>query len=321
MKRALIVGVLLLAVACGPEQSVQLGVQGFASSVVLGRTKARAATPPLASPPEAQFPVLAGTPPFFLPPFPAYKPQVCSPPPAGTSPMDSAPATVTEPPAPGYYVFRQRGSRQDAGGPAIQAGGTSGRLVAKINWVSRSPNVDFTYAVAAPAFGEVTVTTYEVVDQAADPGGAQNGIYLNQLQTFAPGSLVPDTLTFSPHLRVLPFPAVPGARVVGAAANSAAATDSAHHVEYDVSGIVSREVGVDLCDSAHDAWEVVLTGHLVTPGASLNLTMTWDFATQLGGLIIYDHSSYSPTSGADLQTTQDLESTLNYVQPVQLGGG
>ncbi len=109
----------------------------------------------------------------------------------------------------------------------------------------------------------------------------------------------PRVARFSPPVLLLPFPAN------GAAPWTTAGTDSESQDTITLNGSVDGHATVDACGLLVDAWEVHATGSLVGPNQNLSLDLTYDVATQFGGVIVGEKTAITGTevlaSGGSMQ--------------------
>jgi hypothetical protein len=193
---------------------------------------------------------------------------------------------VTAPDAAGSYTF----------GVTTSSGGLTGLQ-----------EVTYSYQVVPPPGG--TNVQGVSTSQAA-------GLYLAGMDVKQSGLATARVARFAPPLLLMQFPGT------DLPTWSTTATDTASHDTITLSAAVTRHVAVDACGTVVDAWEVHATGSLVGPNQKLTFKdMTYDVATQFGGLIVAEHTEVTGTelSGGSMQEVTSSVTATTSVVPRRSG--
>jgi hypothetical protein len=310
-RRHLRIALLLTALslsACGPSAPFEAAVRAYPADVAYGsqtkptETPAPATTPPLELPP--------GTPPLvYGAPAPAHPPTFApvatatpTPPQCPQAAVDAvaelpADQAATVPPAEATYAWHQSGTSQVGGGAPSQF---PPKLTHTVGNVSPRDAGSYTFDVTTTSGGlnglQRVVNSYQVVPTPPTGSNLQGvstsqaaGLYLTAMVTSDPTSPQSRLTRFAPPLLLLQFPAgdLPSWTTAG--------TDSGSGDTMTLSAAVTGHHQVDACGKLVDAWEVHATGSLSGPDQQLSLDLTYDVATQYGGIIIREKDSITGT--------------------------
>jgi hypothetical protein len=301
VRRAAVLGVVLLATACGgPQRPVDIGFKEVPSDVILGASPTPSSAPgPLATPGVTAPPppsVIALPPPTFaFGPEPTPPPLPSEPTCATADPLQpparEAPPSVSAPPQKASYIFRNVGSYSVSGADA-RRGSFPARSVRTVGNIVRSSQANFTFDVSELLGDVTTTTTYDVVGASLVPAALPTGIYLKQVKSIRGTS----TSTFSPQpeLELASFPLTRGASV------SSSGVDPQSATSMQFTSTVKGKARVDACGAVLDAWVLELTnGQLISPTQNLQFSSTYDMGTQYGGLMLRDRTAFAGTDGSD----------------------
>jgi hypothetical protein len=299
VKRAAVVGLLLLTACAGPQRPVDIGFKEVPSDVVLGAhatpTPVGPTTPaPTAPPPPS---VVALPPPTFdvgpEPPPPVAAPPV---PACGTAnplaaPAVEAPPSIAAPPARASYVFRNVGSYAISGADA-RKGTFPTTSLRTVGNVIRNSDTEFSFDVTELLGDVTTTTTYDVVQAAVVPAAVPAGIYLERVKSVR-GSMS-STFAPSPELALASFPLVRGASVTSSGVDPQSTTSM------QFTSTVSGKARVDACGTPLDSWVLELkAGKLLSPTQNLDFSATYSLGTEYGGILLRERTAFAGTDGTD----------------------
>ena len=310
---------LLTTSACGyhiPQPAQKISMHTFTADVLYGAAAAAVlpgALPlPLAPPPQ---PVSGGT---FTPP---NAPTVsASPPPVATACSPPTSSVVQEPaiarvlaaPVPATYPFRA-----DVKVTSGSAGAHSLTNVAETRQVSNvetnGNTITYTVTSTYPFLALTETTVYQIVtssDVPADsegsvPLGTLSGIYVTGQSVAIIGSKKPaSTVTWSPALQILKLPAAQNETWAVSSRDQKTGESESFTAKIDA---ISQ---VNACGTLVQGFHVVMSGALVTPGASAPLTFTQTdlIAPQFGGLVLADDATVTTQPSG---STQQVSDTIN----------
>lgn len=197
---------------------------------------------------------------------------------------------------PGTYAWKQKGTIQFTGLPALKAPAFAYR---SIGHVVTADDGSITYEVTRP-----TLQGREVSTMRAAPGV---GVQLVQLVVYPSND---DARIFAPVLPVtlLPFPVTDGSTI------QSVGIDPINQRVMIVQGVVKNRIRVDACGEIFDGWLVQGTREFHDPDNPTAQPGTFDYAIapQLGGLVIMDHLIENGTlpGSTPLPYTTDIISTV-----------
>jgi len=297
----------LLLSACGP--TVPLGLVMRQVSVDIGGAQ----PPPVAAP--AQVAQAFPTNPLLplplaspLPELPAsLAPSLSLCPKAGqfAVPELAADPTIEALPAAASYVYQQKGKGSNGGAIPLSLDYPPFGL-RKVQPGTQGQGYDFAVTEQNPF---IHTTTFKLIKPSNSSGVQQAGLYIDSLQWKQ--DLLFGDLTFKPLQPVL-FLQLP---VQQNAQYASAGTDPVHHASMTLQGQVTGKKRVDACGSLIDTWEVNVTEHIVAGAKEIELTATYDIATQYGGISVGDHVTMSAVNGdnavAGPTPSSDLTATIS----------
>ncbi|HXA29219.1 MAG TPA: hypothetical protein VN193_10790 [Candidatus Angelobacter sp.] len=319
-RRACVVLAALSLTACGPAAPFRLAVHAVPGDVEYGAQTQQqaqpgvAAGPPAAPLPPGAPPLIYGAPspapPVTFAPTPAATPASLCP----TAPVDAVAAIAADPsastpPAAATYPWREHGSYQLGGAAARQFPPTLTHTVANVSAPDATTG-SYTFDVGTTAGGltglQQVTSSYQVIPPPQGTTDVQGvntskaaGLYLTAMVVRDANLPSARVARFAPPILLMQFPGtdLPSWTTTG--------TDSASGTTIELSAAVTRRVSVDACGTVVDAWEVSASGTLVGPDQNLTLNhLTYDVATQYGGLIVAesDDVSGTETSGTTMQS-------------------
>ncbi|MFN2464021.1 MAG: hypothetical protein ABR573_08995 [Candidatus Dormibacteria bacterium] len=329
---------------CGPQFSLLAGLKGVTQDVVLGGGRKPSPPPPQLPIQNAYQPPVIPLPGLITPP-PA-RAALPSPPPPPDCPradpfaVPAVPATNLSdtPPSKGApYRYRYSGKSQIGSAP-VQVLPTAGTREVTDAGPASVPGETgaFRFVYVETYNGVAVSTTYTVVPQ--DPASnnplAQSttaGIYLSETSS-ADGKYA--FKPQAPGLQQMPFPALTS-KSFGSSASDPTLQET-ETLQPDVyfsnpfpffpgpSGSDQHSPGtkvvgkdrVDACGVIVDAWQVELVGTFNSPSAQLTFDNLVDFATEYGGLPIWEHtrvqgSQNDPKSGKSQTIMLDEIATIS----------
>lgn len=323
--------VALCVTACGPTPPFELAVRAVPGDVEYGAQRQPAPPPSAAPAPVAVLP--PGAPPLIYgaptpPPATTFAPSpTTTPNPCPTAPLDAVPAlgadaSATVPPVAARYLWREKGTYQVGGGPALPFSPQLTHTVTNVSAVDPTTGA-YTFDVVDSAGGldglQTVTYSYQVIPP---PQGTTNvqgvstsqaaGLYLTGVDVAQSPLPQPRVAKFAPPVQLVQFP------TTGLPSWSSAGSDSESQDTISLNGAVTAHVTVDACGTLVDAWEVHATGSLVGPNQDLSLDLTYDVATQFGGLIVGEKTSITGTevvgSGGPAQSvTSSVTATISQV--------
>jgi hypothetical protein len=295
------VALVLLAAACGPHRSPEIGFKEVPSDVILG---AHATATPLASMPPAgpvkappPVSVIALPPPTFdvrpEPSPPAAPPavSVCATADPLQAPRREAPPQISAPPPKAAYVFRDVGTYSESGANARKGTFPTSSLRIVGNVVHTSDS-NFSFDVSELLGTVTTTTTYDVFGTSLVPAALPAGIYIKQIKSVQGGSV--STFAPNPELELAAFPLVRGASVTASGVDPRSATSM------QFTSTVTGKTRVDACGTLLDSWVLDLTkGKVISATQNLDFSATYDMGTQYGGLLLRERTAFAGTEGSD----------------------
>lgn len=334
----ILLGLLALGLtACGPTPPFELAVHAVPGDVAYG---AQSQPTPQATPPSPPAPLPPGAPPLiygapaptpattFAPIATATPGPACPAAPLDAVPALAADASATVPPVAARHLWREKGTYQLGGGPVLPFSPQLTHSVANVS-AADPTNGAYTFDVTDSAGGldglQTVTYSYQVVPP---PQGVTNvqgastaqaaGLYLTGIDVQQSPLPRPRVAKFAPPVLLLQFPAS------GLPTWSAAGSDSESQDTITLSGGVTGHVAVDACGTLIDAWEAHVTGNLAGPNQNLALDLTYDVATQFGGLIVGEKTSITGTevigSGGPAQNVaSSVEATISQVPARRAG--
>ncbi len=319
LRLALATAAVCLA-ACGPTPPFQLAVRAVPGDVAYGAQSQPAppqaisqAAGPAALPPGAPPLIYGGaTPPpqtTFAPSPTATPTPSCPTAPPDAVPALEADASATVPPVAAAYAWHEKGTYQLGGGPVLPFSPQLSHTVTNVSAADATTGA-YTFDVVDSAGGldglQTVTYSYQVIPPPQGTTDVQgvstaqaSGLYLTGVDVQQSPLPQPRVARFSPPVLLLPFPAN------GAAPWTTAGTDSESQDTITLNGSVDGHATVDACGLLVDAWEVHATGSLVGPNQNLSLDLTYDVATQFGGVIVGEKTAITGTevlaSGGSMQ--------------------
>ena len=303
--------VALACAACGPTPPFELAVRAVPGDVAYGAqsTPAPAPAPP---PPVALGP---GVPPLLYgaptPPAPAttFAPNptatpapACPTAPVGAVPALNADPAATVPPVAQTYLWHESGSFQIGGGAREPFPPQFTHAVANVSAPDATGSYGFDVTTTAGGVSGLQKVTdsYQVIPPPQSTTQVQGvgttaaaGMYLTAVTVQDSGLPTQRVERFAPPILLMPFPAT------DLPTWTTAGHDSVSQDTLTLSGAVTRHVAVDACGTVIDAWEVHATGSLVGPMQNLSLDLTYDVATQFGGLVVGEVTTVTGTELAN----------------------
>jgi hypothetical protein len=328
--RLLLVAVAVSLTACGPTPPFELAVHAVPGDVAYGAQSTP--SPSAAAGPGAAAPPPPGAPPLIYgapapPPATTFapKPAATPAPTCATAPVDAVPAlaadpSATVPPVPATYAWHEQGTYTLGGGAPLPFPPQLTHTVANVS--APDATGGYTFDVTSSAGGltglQQVTSSYQVIPPpqgTTDVQGASTstaaGLYLTGMVAKDNNLPTARAARFTPPILLMQFPGtdLPSWNTAG--------TDSATGTTIKLSAAVTKHVSVDACGTVVDAWEVTASGTLVGPDQNLTLNnLTYDVATQFGGLIVResDDVSGTETSGAAMQSvTSSVTATTSVV--------
>ncbi|HEV7679634.1 MAG TPA: hypothetical protein VGQ42_13800 [Candidatus Dormibacteraeota bacterium] len=322
-------GALLTLSACGPSAPFEVAVRSYAGDVAYGAQSA-----PAPAPAQAPLPVELppGAPPLIYgAPAPPPQPTATPPRPSGTALPDcpTAPAGAaanlpaepfaTTPPSPGSYAWRQAGTFRQGTGTAQAFLPKLAHTVGNVSAPDATGSYSFDVTTSSGGLNGLqrVTTSYQVVPPSPAgsnvlgvPATQAAGIYVTAMVMADSSSPNTRLARFAPPLLILQFPASEQP------AWSTKGTDSGSGDTLQLSAAVTGHARVDACGTVIDAWEVHATGSLTGPDQTLSLDLTYDVATQYGGLIVREKDSIGGTQlsgGSMVPVASSVEATASAV--------
>ena len=309
----------LLAACAGPKAPLSIAIKEVPSDVVLGAARrpelAVAPIPPSALPIDLNsidvFESSVAADRFFEIPPTAEECPSADP---FAAPALEAVNTISLPPAPGSYFFRNDGTFVVSGANAKKGAFPSlgQRHVKNLFKVTTPGSSEIRYrfdieVVLAPL---ITLTTYSLVpEQSTTPPGldvtgsgdasaTRAGLFIERVQSQFPDGSTED---FNPatSLLVLPFPISPGVNWNSAGSDVESGTAMAF------TGVIGQKARVDACGVLLDAWTVRIDGRFgesegpgmtISPDSQTSFIADYAFGTQYGGLSLMDTVEMDRTS-------------------------
>jgi hypothetical protein len=323
MRAATLLTTAIALAGCGPVSTIEAGVKVGGVDVFFGRPVASPQPPPVAFNlnPEPTFPAPLEPAPVFRPlkPAPIPSPTLCPDADPLANPAQVAPVLPASAPAEKSYVFRYTAS-ETQGSTTQHLPPFGFRRVTKTT--KPDPvNGSYQFTVEQNYDNQVTSMVFDV--EPIGTGGESlpgvrpaAGIYLTQMTDDAGDVFQPQ----SPGVLIMPLPVAQGATFQGAGTSPS----TAQTMEVDPSSVVNGKARVNACGTVLDSWEVHIVGKMVdaasngcpagttTCGQQKDFDLTFDNATQFGGLIISDHLKETGTDPSTGQTfVYDIAATIN----------
>jgi hypothetical protein len=334
--RLALLAAALLLTACGPTPPFQLAVRAIPGDVAYGAQSQPSPTAGAAQPGPAAAALPPGAPPLIYgapasPPAATFAPTSAATPqpqcpaaPVDAVPLLAADPSATVPPVAGTYPWHTDAAHSYytvGGGARQQFPPQLTHTVANVS-APDSTTGAYTFDVATSAGGvtgmQKVTNSYQVVPP---PQGTTNvqgvsttqasGLYLTAMTAQDSGLPTRRVAKFAPPILLMQFPGT------DLATWKTAGTDSATGTTITLSGAVTRHVAVDACGSLVDAWEVHATGTLAGPNQNLTLDLTYDVATQYGGILVGESSTVTGTemAGAAMQNVDSHDVSATSVVP------
>jgi len=293
--------------ACGPTPPFELAVHAVPGDVEYGAQTQQAPAPP--APAQAPAALPPGAPPLIYG-GPTAPPATFAPSPTATpapacpaAPLDAVPAlgadaSATVPPVAARYLWHEKGTYQVGGGPALPFSPQLTHTVTNVS--SPDPNTGaYTFDVVDSAGGldglQTVTYAYEVIpppsgvtDIQGESTAQAAGLYLTGVDVQQSPLPQPRVARFAPPVLLMQFPNT-------SPPWTTAGSDSESQDTITLNGAVTGHATVDACGTLVDAWEVHATGSLVGPNQNLSLDLTFDVATQFGGLVVGEKTSITGT--------------------------
>jgi hypothetical protein len=334
VRTATLLGALLMLSACGPSAPFEVAVRSYAGDVAYGAQSTPAPAPaqaaiPVELPPGAP-PLIYGAP---APPQATFAPRPTSTPlpDCPTAAVDAvadlpAEPSATIPPHPGTYRWRQQGTFRQGSGPTLPFLPQLSHTVGNVSTPDATGSYTFDVTTSSGGLNGLqrVTTSYQVVPP--PPAGSNvvgvattqaAGVYLTAMVMTDNSSPNARLAHFAPPLLILQFPAS------DLPAWSTRGTDSGSGDTLQLSAAVTGHARVDACGKVIDAWEVHATGSLTGPDQTLSLDLTYDVATQYGGLVVREKDSIGGTqvsASGMVPVTSSVEATTSAV-PRRSGAG
>jgi hypothetical protein len=315
----LVLGVLA---GCGPSAGLDVGVKHEGAGVFFGVTPNPTPTPP-PPPPHAElvpnFPaplVAPPRPPSKPSPTPSPSPSACPTPGPVTYPKVAATTTATQPPAQATYDFRYTGTETFNPGMAnqqVKQLPTTGTHQV-VNVSQPAADGHYSFDIVELYNGFTTTTTF-LVEPTSTPsllGTAQAGLYLQSMKSTDSSGATP-SFTPQPPVELVPFPVNPGTQFQSAGVDPLTRTTME---EDSPGGVVGTHENVPTCGDVVDSWHVGINGRFIKDQGNTVTTfvITFNVATQYGGLLVQQHTVENGTDQVSGQTfTYDVSETINTV--------
>jgi hypothetical protein len=331
-RATLLVAALSLS-GCGPSAPFEVAVRAVPADVAYG-AQSQPAPPVVAAVPQVA--LAPGAPPLIYgapPPAPATTfapaPTPTPAPACPAAPVDAVAAvaadpSATVPPAAATYLWREQGTYRLGGGPSLPFTPQLTHTVGNVTAPDAAGSYTFDVTTSSGGLTGLQEVTYSY--QVVPPPGGTNvqgvstsqaaGLYLAGMDVKQSGLATARVARFAPPLLLMQFPGT------DLPTWSTTATDTASHDTITLSAAVTRHVAVDACGTVVDAWEVHATGSLVGPNQKLTFKdMTYDVATQFGGLIVAEHTEVTGTelSGGSMQEVTSSVTATTSVVPRRSG--
>jgi len=339
VKRTPLLLTALLLTACGPTAPFALAVRAVPGDVAYGAQSQPApstasgagvaAAPPPGAPPLIYGAPLQPAPVATFAPTPTATPAASCP----TAAVDAVPAVTadpfaTVPPVAASYVWHTdlaHSAYTIGGGPARPFPAHFTHTVGNVSAPDRTTG-SYTFDVTTSAGGvtglQQDTYSYQVIpppNGTTDVQGVSTsqaaGLYLTAMQMQDSGVPTPRVAKFAPPILLMQFPGtdLPTWNTAG--------TDSASGTTIHLSAAVTGRATADACGTRVDAWQVHATGSLVGPNQDLSLDLTYDVATQFGGLIVAETTIVTGTevSGAAMQSVDSRDVSSTSVVPRRSG--
>lgn len=225
-------------------------------------------------------------------------------------PEAAAGTTVVGTPKVGIYRWKQTGSFEVLGLPALPVVGLATRTVRALTPLQDGFSYDYEQVTLAGR----EVQTIEILASDSDP---LSGVYLTRLRLYEPGKAEP-LIDFHP-----PRPVAPKLLSLPVREEDVASTsvDPVSHLTFTIQGHVaaSTRVRIDACGELLDAWRFDGTLRLVQDlleGEKAIRSTDYDllFAPQLGGLFVGDHVVTTGNFGP-FQYRSDIATTIGGLTP------
>ena len=265
--RARRVGVVLLVVAAlgpacsGPREPLSVGVAEHASSIVLGPPPVVVAEPPLPVIPPNALPIRITTPPALPPlppptvpeaspsPTPTPSPEACPEADPLAQPRNEALRTITAPPVPATYSYRNDGEFQVSGANPV-SGAFPEEATREIVDIVVEDDGSFTFDVHATLGETTTITTYRVVPS---EGLETGGLWIPRTEIVEAGETV-DVFDPTPDLQLVQLP------IANSAVVSSVGVDPASQRSMNIRSTVVEKNRTDACGELIDVFVLQVDG-------------------------------------------------------------
>ena len=278
----LLLGFAVLLAGCGPVVPLEIAMRQALVDVFYG-------SPHKAAPPAAPLPVYQPPPPFNfsypLPP-PVYATAAACPAlPELAVPKDVASAAIYGPPPVGRYVMRTKGT--------VAQGIIKIPLPLQLNLIrpdepaAGTDQVDGAYHdyQLVTGFSANTYTEFDL--RLAPDNAATPGILLTALKWHDP---VRGNLDFEPQ-EPMQFLQTPVA--INTTGWESAGWDPVAQASVEWTATIPKKDTVNACGVPLDAYQLAISGNIVTPSQVLTWNASYDIGTQFGGLILAEHVQFS----------------------------
>jgi hypothetical protein len=316
---ALVVALALASSACGPRDTVDVGVKQAGVDILYGDQRDKTRPPPR----PAQAELVPGFPALVSPPAGVFAPSGSPPPPPPPSPPVACPSAspfavpekpvtpyVLVAPAPGSYRFRQSGEAV-VGATRVALPAQTVRRVENI--VHDSPPAgsagNFSYDMTETVGGITTTTTFRI-----DNDGTSPGVKLARRVVVDNGR----TFVFDPTPDVL-LMTVPTSGEAAAAHSVGVDPLTATTMSLDHRTV--ERVLVDACGTPLQAWRVEITnGQTMSAatGQDVAIKGVFDIAPQYGALILSESITLSGTDGSQA-VSQTNQTIIDSITPMEAG--
>jgi hypothetical protein len=330
-KRLALAATALAMTACGPTAPFELAVHAVPGDVAYGAQTSPTPEPPAAAGAAGAGAPAPGAPPLIYgapSPIPATtfvpSPTATPQPTCPTAPVDDVPAlaadpSATVPPAAATYLWHEHGTYTVGGGAPLPFTPQLTHTVANVTAPDATGSYTFDDTTSSGGLSglQKVTSSYQVVPP---PQGTTNvqgvstsnaaGLYLTAMVVQDSGLPTTRAEKFAPPILLMQFPAT------DLPTWTSAGHDSVSQDTLTLNGAVTGHVKVDACGTVVDAWEVHATGSLVGPNQNLSLDLTYDVATQFGGLIVGEKTSITGTelsNGAMQNVTSSVTAATSIV--------
>jgi hypothetical protein len=313
---------VLLTACIGPKAPLEVGVKDVPTDVLYGGKRAEAPPPPPGSLNiNPAFPILIQPPPRTRTTLPG--PANAAPIPCPTAHPFAAPKYEARtrgrvPPIAASYPFRNSGTFENSGGQSSKGAFPATTIRRVIDPSKPGSDGSFGFKVEEDLGDRITTTEYGVTPES--PLTDLSGVFIREiLTTFKTGGndrFHPQ----SPGVKLLHFPAEPGAQWDGHGADPLSQTAMNFHAvlgkelpdgdDADTLPDLQPKAKVDACGQPLDAWYVqIKDGQIVGPQTNLTFNALYAIAPQFGGFPVMEEIEVKGTNRG-LQTTSKNVATI-----------